>query len=237
MREKPRDQAESPQEQYDRLLQRGISVQKSYEALNDRISKLYDDGDENEAERASDEREQFEDSITHLLKQRVELVREMENLKNIEDVFPRVKRAPLEETSKVDAAELIRMFNSGKIGVDDIRAAGEKMKANQPEELTDDELNQFYAVRAELAREYGYDVEGDRWLDLKRNGVAMQLAHFAFPSENGITGEDRISKMWVSVLKDGKKTGAVLNYDRGWDVAPTDPEVQKEIDRAIAIFG
>lgn len=62
------------------------------------------------------------------------------------------------------------------------------------------------------------------------------MKHFAFPSDYGITGEDRISKIGVSVKK-GKSNETAMHYDRGWDVACTDAKVQREIDRAIAIFG
>jgi len=240
MRKTPRDGAESPQEQYDELLKRGIAVQKEYEAVGQRISQLYDEGKDDEADKLAEgsDDEQLKDSMTHYLQQRVELLRKIEKLKTIEDVFPRVKRETKEEKVKVDATELIRMFNAGKIGKDELRAAAHEMDAGAPEELTDKEMKAFAKARYELALAMGYKkpTKEEGWFGMERNGVKFSMKHFAFTSDYGITGDDRISKMGVSVKK-GKGYDTVLNYDRGWDVACTDPEVQKEIDRAIAIFG
>ncbi|HKO57760.1 MAG TPA: hypothetical protein VJ276_17970 [Thermoanaerobaculia bacterium] len=238
MREKPRDGAETPQAQYEKLLKQGIAVQKEYESLNARVGKLYDDGKEDEAEELGEEREQLEDSMTNYMRQRVELIRTIENLKTIEDAFPRVRTVTKEERKEVDAAELIRLFNAGKIGQDDLRAAGEQMRSNEPEDLSDKEMKAYATARAELAVEMGYEKpsKGEGWFEAQRNGVSFSMKHFAFPSDYGITGNDRISKIGVSVMR-GKTTESVMYYDRGWDSACTDPEVQREIDRALAIFG
>jgi hypothetical protein len=240
MRKAPRDGSESPQEQYEQLLKRGIAVQKEYEALGRRIAQLHDEGKDDEADELSEssDDEQLQDSVNHYLQQRVELIRKIENLKTIEDVFPRVKRQTEEEKVNVDAAELIRMFNAGKIGQGELRAAAQQMDADAPEELSDKEMKAFAKARAELALAMGYEnpSKEEGWFDMERNGVKFSMKHFAFRSENGITGDDRISKIGVSVKK-GEESESVMYYDRGWDSMCTDPKVQKEIDRAIAIFG
>ena len=43
-------------------------------------------------------------------------------------------------------------------------------------------------------------------------------------SEWGIN-EGRVSKLWIS--KDGK---TVCNYDRGWDIKPTDPDTELALE-------
>ena len=238
MRKAPREGMESPQEQYDQLLSRGIEAQEQYAALARRISQLYDEGRDDEAEGLSEANERLVDGMTHLLAQRVDLLRTIESLKTIEDVFPRVKRASREEQAEVDATEVIRAFNAGKIGVDDVRAAGRRMQADQSDELTDAEMEAFTAARAALALEMGYEEPSKEvgWFGVHRNRVKFSMRLSAFPNTFGITGDDRISKMGVTV-GEGEEREQVLYFDRGWDVACTNPLVQKEIDRAIAIFG
>ena len=238
MREKTRDGAESPQKQYEQLLKQGIAVQREYESLNDRVSKLYDEGNDDEAEELSDQREQLEDSMTHYLRQRVELLRTIEKLRTIEDAFPRVKLVTTEERAKVDAAEVIRLFSAGKIGPEEVRAAGEQMRDGEAKDLSKSEMKAYAAARADLALQMGYEKPSkeEGWFSLERNGISFSMKHFAFPSDYGITGEDRISKIGVSVMK-GKQSDSVMYYDRGWDSVCTDPKIQKEIDRVLAIFG
>lgn len=151
MREQLRDSSESPSAKYEKLLKQGIAVHKEYESLGKRIGKLYDAGQDDEAEELSEESEQLKDTMSHLLSQRVELVRQMEQLRTIEDAFPRVKRQTKEERKKVDAAELIKAFNAGEVGIDALREAGEQMSADQPEELTDAEMAAF-AKRVRTSR-------------------------------------------------------------------------------------
>ena len=54
------------------------------------------------------------------------------------------------------------------------------------------------------------------WTKGTNNGYDFQIKHFEEGSEFGIN-EGRISKLWIS--KDHK---ALANYDRGWDIRPTD---------------
>lgn len=212
-------------------------MQKQYEALEKRISRLDDEGKDNEAGELSEESTQLENSMTHLLGQRIEIIRAMESVKTIEQAFPRVKRETKEEKAKVDAAKIIRMFNAGNNGIHEVRAAGRQMQAPRPEQLSEQEMEEFAAARAQLAIDSGYEVsQEEEWFEISRNGVRLVMKHFAFPSSFGISGDDRILKMFVDARKGGAAKLA-MNYDHGWDAACTDPGVQKEIDRAIAIFG
>lgn len=242
MREGPRKISDSPEKQYEALLAQGIAVQKEYEAIGKRIEKLYDAGKENEAEELSEQRGSLEQRMTYFLGERVEMIRKVEKLTTIEDVFPRAKKQTKEEKVEIDAADLIRQFNAGRVGTEELRAAARKMQGNTEDELTKEEWSAFVKARVALATTMGYKTskegaeDAGNWLDLSRNGVKLSMKHFAVRSHYGITGDDRISKM-DAVVKKGKESEMVLNYDRGWDVACTDPKVQKEIDRAIAIFG
>lgn len=59
------------------------------------------------------------------------------------------------------------------------------------------------------------------WTKGKINGFDYQIKHFDESSVFGID-EGRISKLWI--LKDGK---TYANYDRGWDIYPTDAEAKQ----------
>lgn len=238
MRKTARESADSPREKYEELLAQSMKLQRQYEVTSEEISKAYGQGREDDAERLENRIEGMRDRFDSLMKQRVDLLRRIEKLRTIEDAFPRVKRPTEVEKKEVDAAALIRAFNAGRVGVDELRKAGRQMEEGKPEDLTDEEETAFAKARAALAREHGYETDNKEpgWITLKKNGIEFSMKHYAFPSEFGITGDSRISKMGVSVTE-GKKSEMVLSYDRGWDVACTDPKVQEEIDRAIAIFG
>ena len=59
------------------------------------------------------------------------------------------------------------------------------------------------------------------WTKGKINGFDYTIKHFAEGSVFGID-EGKISKLWI-----GKNGKTYANYDRGWDVLPTDPEAIK----------
>ena len=61
------------------------------------------------------------------------------------------------------------------------------------------------------------------WTQLIINGFKVTLKHFEEPSEYGING-GRISKLDIR-----KNNKCLLNFDRGWDIKPTDKD-------SIAIF-
>jgi chaperonin cofactor prefoldin len=236
MREQLRDSSESPSAKYEQLLKRGVELQKKYESLGAKINKAYDRGDDDAAEELSEESSQLKDEFDALLGERAKLLRQVENLETVEDAYPRVRTATEEDRKKIDYAEVIRAFTAGQMSVEDLRNIPSPQAGNV--ELTDEEFDDFCRARAQLARKLGYEVEGDNdasgnWFSIKRNGVEFSIKHFATPSDFGIAGFSRISKFGVS--SDVK--GGDMNYDRGWDTACTSAEVQKEIDRVVAIFG
>ena len=239
MREKLRDSSESPSAKYEQLLKEGVSLQKKYETLGKKVGKLYDAGKDDEAEELSEQLHDLSDSFDALMGERVALLRTIENVETVEDVFPRVKTQTTEDRKKVDYAEVIRAFTAGEMSVEDLKAVGPQ---NNSEELTDKEFADFCKARATLARKLGYEIDGDvddegasNWFDVKKNGLKFSMKHFATRSDFGITGFSRVSKFGVSSMEGEKESH--MWFDRGWDSACTDPKVQKEIDRVLAIFG
>lgn len=238
MREQQRDSSESPRAQYEQLLKQGLTLQKKYEAVGKRVSKLYKEGNDDEAEQLSEEMRELSDRFDALMSDRAKLLRKVENLTTIEDAFPRVRTKTKEERKQVDYAAVIRSFNAGEMSVDDLRALGQQDE--ESDELTDEEFAKFCKARAQLAKKLGYKVDGGtqaggpgNWFRIEKDGVTFSMKHFPIPSDFGVAGSSRISKFGVS----SKIEGGGLNFDRGWDVACTDADVQKEIDRVVAIFG
>lgn len=68
------------------------------------------------------------------------------------------------------------------------------------------------------------------WTKGKIDGFNYQVKHFDEGSVFGID-EGKISKLWIA--KDGK---TVANYDRGWDILPTDPKVEKVYNELVKRF-
>lgn len=238
MREIPRKRVESSQEQYDKLLRRALEAQKEYSALQARITALYNADDEEAAEDLEAESEHLEDRMGALLDQRVELIRKTEHLRTIEDAFPRCKEADEDEGATAAAEGVHRLFTTGKAGIDALRA-GRPLVSTSQEEPTRDEMIAWAKARAALAREYGYAVENedpDVYFTIRTGSYEIRLKHFMFPSGQGITGYDRISAVSVIVTKGDTRQGYGVYHD-GWDAGCDDRDAQKEIDRAIAIFG
>jgi seryl-tRNA synthetase len=238
MREQLRDSSESPSAKYEQLLKEGVSLQKKYETLGKKVGKLYDAGKDDEAEELSEQLNDLSDSFDALMGERVTLLRTIENIETVEDVFPRVKTQTTEDRKKVDYAEVIRAFNAGKMSVEDLKNVAPQ---NNSEELTDKEFADFCRSRAQLARKLGYKVDEreeenvGNWFDVEKGGIKFSMKHFATRSDYGITGFSRVSKFGVSSIEGEKQSH--MWFDRGWDSACTDPKVQKEIDRVLAIFG
>lgn len=65
------------------------------------------------------------------------------------------------------------------------------------------------------------------WTKGTINGFEYQVKHFEDGSTFGIDG-GKISKLWIA--KGGKE---YANYDRGWDVFPTDAEAKAVYDALI----
>jgi len=246
--ERPGESAETFEAKYNRLLTRGMETSKGYNKAAESLSEDEDEDWESE-EDGSELRSELRDQMESEIQERVDLLKE-QGVTNIEAVFPRVKvgQGVEDNARKLGeiTAEMTRMmmasdFDQAKFDQlrDKARELSGQKKSN---ELSDEELEAFDAARKNLARQEGYEVvdgedsEPGAWIALRKNGVEFSMKHFAFPSEFGIGGFSRISKIDV-YRKAGKTSELLMNYDRTWDVANEDPEVQKDIDRLIAIFG
>lgn len=68
------------------------------------------------------------------------------------------------------------------------------------------------------------------WTTGTINGFYYQIKHYPEGSKFGIEG-GRISKLWI-----GKDGITYANYDRGWDIRPTDPKAEKVYAEIIKIY-
>ncbi|EOV1115899.1 hypothetical protein ACOLYJ_002496 [Listeria monocytogenes] len=67
-------------------------------------------------------------------------------------------------------------------------------------------------------------------IKIDKTSVTFCVKHFEEPSEFGID-EGRISKLELRV-----KGKIVANYDRGWDIQPTDEAVEKALKYVLATY-
>lgn len=247
--EKPSFSPESPEEKYKKLLSAGIETNKKYELLSQSLNQEEDESlaYEDTEEAVSDLTQQMESQM----QERVNLLRQS-GATNIESVFPRAKRneeaeeanRQLGELQKEMTEKLIKGMSDPNFDMSELNKmrdqARELMAKSEFQELNEQETEQFGKSLKKLAEDNGYEIEGDGMggrVTLKKGGIEFQMKHFIVPSEHGIGGYSRIPKMGVYRKTEGGDNEWLLNYDRGWDVANQDPEVQQEIDRVVAIFG
>jgi len=247
--ERPNSSPESPEEKYQKLLLAGVETSKKYEQLSESLNQEEDESlaYEDTEEAVHDLAQQMESEM----KERVNILRQS-GTTNIESVFPRAKRNEEAEEANRQLGELQREMTEKLMkGMSDPRfdmselnemrdRAQELMAKSQFQEMTEQEAEQFDAALKKLAEDNGYEFEGGSlggWVTVKKGGIEFQMKHYVVPSEHGISGYSRISKMGVYRKTESGDNEWLLNYDRGWDVANKDPEIQKEIDRVVAIFG
>lgn len=233
------------------MLQQGVAIQSRLAAQIDQESKLRASGNAREADalKASPDRIELLDAVRTGLAARVRLLRQMNPAATIDHAYPRVRAETPEQRASRSAGEISALFETGDA------AAPAEVEAGR--ELTEEELQQFEVACMELAEKTGYP--GSHWshgmLSLARNYAAgkehrnlvrVDLMVQPYPSTDGITGQSRITEMDVFALKWGYGESIVMQYgarqaipnDAGdYHLVCTDPIVQNEIDRAIAIFG
>lgn len=129
-----------------------------------------------------------------------------------------------------DIAVVIAAFNAAPPVRNASKVKGGKLSEAQEETLQ--------KARHGLAVAMGYEVEEDdaEWITLTRHGVRIEMRQTPFPSAQGMSGNDRIVQMRVSVENDSR---VLCEYDSDEHVLQpcVDSTVQCEIDRAVAIFG
>ncbi len=147
--------------------------------------------------------------INKLLKERVELIRTA-GFQNIESLYPRVK----------------------------------KQKSDN-DELSIFELGIFNQARRKLAEKYGYkisfnvgeDASFSGWVTLTKDNMHFNIKAAAFRDKNNLGGKSRIYKLDASIIQERKKQQQMLEFDRGDFKGIPTKEVQREIDKIVAIFG
>lgn len=167
-----------------------------------------------------------------LMRERVSVLKAMEPLPTIEDVFPRVRHHDLAATAAAEASTIGALFD-GCPPRPTVGAIG------QTPSLSVAETRAFRRARSRLCGQLGYDVEQDHEaIVLRRGQKTIRMLHFALPSSAGMGGESRISHMAV-YAKEGRKDVLKFNFDRGWDPGAccSDVDDLREIDRVVAALG
>lgn len=236
MRVRPRDGTKSLRTGYEQILQNSLDLQRRYNVLLEETNDSHFNGRMGEAEglakRRSELRRGLDDDLTH----RVEILRRLESLKTLEHAQSAEKLATEDEKRRLAAAAVAVVLGTDDGSLSESKVVGAQVEPK--ETAVNDAVREFAKVREALAREYQYEVttEESGWFSLRRSGLQFSMKHFLVPSPLGIGNESRISKIVVSGSK-GSDQVTYLRYDDGWETACTDPSVQREIDRVIAIFG
>lgn len=246
--DRPNLSPESPEEKYRKLLSAGIETNKKYNQLSQ---------SPNQEEDRSLAYEYTEEQMESQMQERVNLLRQS-GATNIESVFPRAKmneeakeaNRQLGELQKKMTEKLMKGISDPNFDMSELNEmkdharelqARELMAKSKFQKLNEQEIEEFGKALKKLAEDNGYEIESDGmvggWVTLKKGGFEFRMRHFIVPSEDGIGGYSRISKMDVCRKTKGEDDECLLVYDRGWHVANQDPEVQQEIDRVVAIFG
>jgi hypothetical protein len=219
MPELSRERPSSPQQRYARLLTESVRLQQEYEAAGAEPSQ--------NASSSADDSDAVNERLNTLLRDRVTLVRQIENPRTIEDAFPAV-RGPTSAQVKVRSARAVA-------------AAFESEAPDPGPPMTNDDIEKAWSGRewaayndacAALAQSHGYEVDVNRGV-WSKDGLRFQPVLFALPSPRGIGGSSRVGRLYV--YRGAKE---VLDYDRGsWNRAPIDADTQQAIDRFVAVFG
>ena len=234
MREHNDTPAESPSARYDALLQSSLHFHEEFNAEGARVAALYSGGSEREAEERSAARHGMEATIDSLARERVALLRGIEKPRTIEDAYERVRVMTDEQTQDAAAASVRAAFAADGDAAES-GSAGESV-TGPSDALTKAEAAEFLGRCEELARANGYEAERDQgWLVLKRGPLEIEMYELPFPASAGIGGRSRILQL---AIYDRSGAGRrLLHFDGAWDQACTDVNVQKEVDRLVAIFG
>lgn len=235
--EVPGSGIESPEDKYKRLLLASIETSKKYEKLSKTKAE----------ESVSDLVQQMEDEM----QERVVLLRQM-GATNIESVFPGAKRSEEAEEANQQLNKLQQEIV--KINIERVSDPGFDMKEldqmtnrakdllakSEIPELSEQETKQFEEALKKLARDSGYEIEGEihgNWITLTRGDLKFRIKQFRFPNNKSIGGYSRISKMEVYQNTKDDTGERLFSYLRDFNIVNQNFGVQEEIDRVVAIFG
>lgn len=218
-RKAPSNTNEAPCAEYEKLLGKSARLGASFAGADE------------------EDREYIADEFASLLSQRVELLGNIERLRTIEDACPLIRTVPEGQQRMLDAEELLERLLSGQMSAEQVKA--EKAKPTRsagPRALSDKESRTVRDACAEIAQANGYSsASSGSSITLRKGDMTFTLKHFAFPSGNGVVAPSRISMM--SSWREGGRADSGIFYDDGeWVELCGDPEMQREIDRVIALF-
>lgn len=230
------------------------NTQETTEELRSRYEHLLASDVANQTGYSDIKRWDIEETISPRLKVRADLVRAAEQLTTVAEAFP-----PLREfldKKAIDAEEVVKEFARGGISSEEVRVVGQIL--NGPDDLDDEEHEQFVRACERLAQTHGYDVveHDDSLLDdddgptlvLRKNGVTFDLTLTPFPNADGVVTGSRIVALSArrqlhllpKVIQRFASVSVSVPYtvfeDGSWPHVTFDVNVQREVDRLVAIF-
>jgi hypothetical protein len=167
-----------------------------------------------------------EEESAAALRERVRLLREQDpRLQAIDDVFPEVRLTP-EEVEKVYLVKKLRRESielplDGRENYARREEIGRHIRAidEEIEEAKNFDTEKFQGAVVQLAESMGYTgvaYDEDKYLYLDRNGFRFFARCMPIPTETGIGGVGRISRMNAELMTSDGTPLEVAFYDRGW---------------------
>jgi hypothetical protein len=248
MHELPTNTPESLRDRYEESLRRGIALAKVHEAnrameQTERVSRR------RVSPELANEQTRIHEELDRGLRFRVDLLQQLEHLRTIEDAFPQVQS--VRDASRHDAAVAVEQYLNSSMRVEALVQVVERAKPEQ-RTLTQNEFRQFLRACDALAEQHGYEclyeLPGlDRTLLVLRKGdMVFSLTYLPFRRNMSILEPTRIlgigsrrsqeKELMLSPEAAWKTGGIFFGNGGGWEHACTDPDMQREIDRVIAIF-
>jgi len=202
----------------------GQPNKESKEALSERYeTELQKSSDLHKKFNADEDRQEpLDDEIGRTLRERVQLIGELEDIKTMQEVFP-------------DEA-----YPEGYL--EDMKERRKEESAGGPPRPNEQDAKAFELYTdalKERAQELGYKIVNEspenNYIDLEKGDLIFSMKYPTVRYDDEyMGGSKRITKLEV-VRVDGK--GKHLDFQHSWGMACEDPDIQREIDRFIAAFG
>lgn len=160
------------------------------------------------------------EELDRALTERVGLIRELEDIKTMNEAFPESSYPP----GHIDKVKKLRK----------LPPRPETHLFNAEDERV---FTQFTKTLKQQAQDMGYKIYYENpklgWIAFQKENLVFDMKYMAIPGKWTIGESTRMTKFKVYV--EGEET--YMDYQHGWHVACEDIEVQREIDRFIAAFG